>query len=539
MSQTNQTIDRTSPLNTAVWLPIFTGETSALQASPTDRLHCCDLQFDGRTMQHRGPWMWIGKQLCVAATLAIILLAMPLCLGQQPLPLDSVDDEWHFRYELFQMLLEQRGLQISASVDDAIRRPTDSVIVFVGDLKQIKFNRRNEFIEFVESGGTILIATEEPNELVGFGRIEFGPATTLSRKNQYKSFTDCLRIKDLDPTHPMTIGLRQIVTNRSGWLIQNANVTGMSNRNALKWHVIASLPADCLPVESQSSPLISIGTRPVANSGVAVLAADASLFTNNMLWQGENAELALRIANALCPQSKKQLVFVVDGKALPSYRTNPPPQRPPPPNPNQTNRPQIPPNMPEMPPLDPPLPELTLENFLRLTNAAIKDVERSNVVNQALQNQPRSFVIANYYRWIWGLLAAVLVTLLLWKLLRRTNYIPQFFAFRRMRSSHEIRNSSQHPLDRNGPAAEVLARDFCRKLTGHDNLAHWQRYLEDFDATAVSLKLTPHDRTAAKSILELAIYGKKSLISDQQLQHLGMTMQYLLMHLNPKTSSKK
>ncbi|MCF7961984.1 MAG: DUF4350 domain-containing protein [Pirellula sp.] len=462
---------------------------------------------------------------------AFLLFAMCGMVGrasfaQEP-SLVPTDPEWHFRYELFQSLLEKRGLKVSTVLNEALTKPEESVVVLLGDLQKVSSVTWSNLRGFLLRGGNLLIATDRTPLALGMrileiGTVNAGPLLSSVQEDCYEGFSDCLRVRNLDASHPITKGLDEIVTNRSGWLSRP-----ISSRSELsKWLVIASLPEDSQPNGNtrgrtfvRSKPLIAVFRDATPRSGTAILAADASLFTNGMLWHADNGLLSIRIADAMSNMNRNRLVYLVDGVALPSLQRD---------LENKSKSEEAASKTPSQVPANQPTPE----SLLRFANLAIKRVAESNIVNEALRNQPRNVSPTSYFRWIWGMLAAVLISLLVLLWMRRRAGMLPFLSPRRMRSWHELQTNSIHPLDQNSFAAECLARDFCRKWIGKDFVPDWQLYLQDLDLESRPVAMSKQERATVRTIVELAVYGKKSMFSDEQLQNLGVATNHLLLKLS-------
>jgi hypothetical protein len=90
---------------------------------------------------------------------------------------------------------------------------------------------------------------------------------------------------------------------------------------------------------------------PDPDRGVLILAADQSLFSDGMLWHGDNAILAIQTSDLLCRGKRQWLTVIENHQILPSYRSSPPE---PPPAQAQTPPPQLPQD------IEPPEPELRM-----------------------------------------------------------------------------------------------------------------------------------------------------------------------------------
>ncbi|MEQ1825855.1 MAG: DUF4350 domain-containing protein [Pirellula sp.] len=456
--------------------------------------------------------------------LCIVLGAASVSFAQTP-PMRPTDAEWYFRYELFQLLLEKRGMRVSKFVNDAVLKPEESVVVLLGDLQKISQSTWSNLRSFVARGGNLLIATDRTPRTLGLGIMDIGvvnagPVLAQLARDQYSGFSDCVRVRELDQEHPITNGLTEIVTNRSGWIDKPISTRGDSRR----WQSIAALPNKGIPIESRGSPLIAVYKDPFQNSGSAVLVSDASLFTNSMLWHADNALLSIRMADWLCENNRKTLVYLVDGSALPSYAESVAKAQ------NAESKANA------RPPSSSTRPTPNAATLLQIANHVLKRVAESNIVNETIRNQPRNLSIGTYFRWVWGAFAAILIGMLILYFLRRSPTLSAFLNTRKMRSWHEIQSGAQHTLDQNSFAAECLARDFCRNWTLKDTPAEWKQYLQDFDLDAGTIPITQKEKTSVKNIVELAVYGKKAHFTDEHLLSLGTTIRALLLKLPAKST---
>lgn len=434
------------------------------------------------------------RWLVTCASLVLVLgIATGRAAAQQRESGDSSGDEsWLYRTELFQMLLEEQGLKPTQELGDAFAAPEESVIVITGESSPVWQREWSRLIEFTAQGGRLLIATDCSEAIRDF---HIGPVMALQTKDRYLDYADCIRVTALEKSHPLTTNVESLVTNKTGWLSRPPDA-------AFRWTVVARLPRFCRPMESSEQPLIVAGRGQDSETGVIVLVADQSLFTNNMLWHGDNAVFAIRMSEFLSEGQRSRLVFVADGAPLPSYRA-----------PMQ------------LPPL-PPLPEPDLAKLLRVANAAIRDVEESNLVNEALRDRPRHVRIPQYPRIILFVLGAAAFTFLLWKLVQQMNPRPAPPPARDMLTSRAM--SSEHAGIRSelSVAAQLLARDFCRELTGSDLPEDWKSVLLPSAQSGM-----PHwkksQRAQLKILLNLAVDGCSLHISPRRFRTIGQQIREL------------
>ncbi len=477
-------------------------------------------------------WVWLGRsrslplkysarrfqsaaRLNAVCSLVIILFFFWQCAfvqSQQTNPSNEL--KWHVGCELFQMLLEERGMATIQSLESSLNSPADSVIVLTGDLTRLRSDIVANLVLFVKRGGNVLIATDQPNLMPGLGEIKAGPVVALRVDDRYFDFKDCIRIQDIDTSHESMTGVKEIVANRTAWL---SLPTNSARVNSLRWQVIASLPSDCLPSNSSNQPLIAVGTGSSQVAGVMVLIADTSVVTNGMIWHGDNASFAIRLSELLGRGKKTGLSFMVDGRVLASYRGR---MQPPPPNisSNRTNEQPV--------PRIQDIPNTDLETKLRMANHILKSVADSNILNEAMAKQPRSVDSKLYVFAVLALVAAAGGLLFLAYLLRRVPAllklqptIPHHSAFE-MDSGLKQRNSQY------GPAAFILAREFCKECSGTIDEKGWRNKATGFHHSGA----IPNDKTFRDKLEYVRSFEISNLVprvSEKEFLKLGKTIHEL------------
>lgn len=449
------------------------------------------------------------------------LLAIP-CFAQLEQPDNEQLPEWYFGYDLFQLVLKKRGLENSPFLNDAILRPKESVVVLLGDQRKLSTNAWNSLRRFISQGGNLLLASDRTNQLAGIGLLDVGtsnagPVVSANPSIQYDGFNDCLIVEDVVQEHPITKGISKLVTNRSGWLARPNSMRGKTDA----WLPLATFPSDVSPSNSQAQALIAISQSKAKEAGSAIVVSDASLFSNAMLWHGDNGLLAIQVADWLCDGNRKKVIFLVDGSPIRAAspaangRKSSSTQDQASANPSQQIDVQIKP-----------------ASFLKFANTAIQKIAESNIANESLRNQPRGVPPRMYFQGVWALVALALAIGIVIVLMKRSRLLVNSMAPRKMRSWHDIQSNQHHPLDQNGLAAETLARNFCQSWTGKDKHAAWQRYLQDMDLELAQSSLSKLERASLKSLFELAVYGKKALVSDDHLVQLSQSIRELLRRQN-------
>ena len=420
---------------------------------------------------------------------------------------DPTQSSWHFGFDLLQMLLEDRGLKISSSLEDALATPKQSVIVITGSQQANDWDR---LIRFVMDGGAMLLASDSSLALPGVGRFSRGPVTSSNPLDQYQGFNDCLILAPHAGIDSFT-GVAEIVTNRSGWFEPD-------NLSMLEWTVLTSFPADCRPTSSRNKAVLAVG-RWTSDRGIAIMSADAGLFSNGMMWHGDNAIAAIRVSELLCEGGKKtKLAFLADGQVMDSYR-------------NRVDLTQAT----EEPNEAPPVPEPELKKALRLANAIAKEVAESNVLNEALRQRPRGIQPSRYFRAFLYFVAVLILLAVIWALLSSGTVRAMFLAPRKMRSAYDIREHASSLADDFRNSAGFLARDFCWELTGSRNTADWQRYLASLMANVNlpsnslpnGLMLTKMEQHELMRIIDIACRGCHTRMSSQEFQLLGNSINKL------------
>lgn len=460
----------------------------------------------------RGPSS-ILRDLCLRISFALAIVPAVTAFAQRDHDGSEIGQQanvaWQFRHELFQMLLEERGLTVEATLDAALAAPGESVVVILGKLNRIQVADPGKLLPFVARGGTVLVASDRTGSMGATASFVSGPITSDNAATQYQSLPDCLRVSDLNRDHRLMNGVNEIIVNRTGWL-------ALLPSGVMQWDIVATVPQTCSPRRSRGQPLIAVGQRNLEtspNTGTMIVAADPSLFTNSMLWHGDNSILAIRVSELLCRGDKRRLAFFVEGQPQPSYRASPLLQE------NNAPAPQTAPP-PPLPPLPQTPPKLTREQLLRLANTVIKNVEESNILNEVVINHPR-FPNARLYPLVILMgLAVIVATWLLTKLAHPAAIRPLSPESREMQSAHEMAVDQLEESSRYGSAAQTLARELCVELTGSRQPTDWQRTLSDSSEQPSTLTKPPH-RHDLVTVIELASRRSAPHISSRRLQQLG------------------
>ena len=437
---------------------------------------------------------------------AVLMANCTLVLAQTNIPQSEV--KWHVGCELFQMLLEERGISNIQTLESSLSSPSNSVIVITGDLRRLPADSWTRLVQYVGRGGNVLIASDQPRIMTGIGEIKPGPVVATRSEDSYSEFRDCIRIRDIDATADEMLRVEEIISNRSGWLVLPEKTSSV---NPLRWKVIASLPVDCLPSASSQQPIIAVGSGSTPIAGVMILVADTSVLTNGMIWHGDNVTFAIRVSEVLGHGKRSLLTFVADGRVLASYKNR---VLPPPPIANRD-----PSKLPTGPQLQ-DLPETDLATKLLIANHVLKSVSDSNILNEAMANQPRPVNSRAYTLALLGLAAAVLTLLLLAFLIRRVPallgrqpVIPHISAFEMESGTKKL--SSQY-----GPAAFILAREFCKECSGSSGERDWKNKATHFQIS----EAIPNDRALREKLEYVRSFEIGNLVtkvSESEFLKLG------------------
>ena len=417
-------------------------------------------------------------------------------------------ERWHLGYEMFQMLLEGKGLAAGQSWDVALSSPVESVVVVCGDLQQIQPREWLRARRFVAQGGALLVASEGSFKFPGVCAFYAGAATASHSADRYLSFADCMRIRRLKSDDELVKGVGEIVVNRTGWLSTPTD-------DSLNWQVLASMPATTLPAASRNQPLILAGRDTAPQTGFMILLADESLFTNGMLWHGDNAIFAIQASEILCRGGRRQLLFVRDGIPLRGYRETSGMQ---PPDLKLPTPPKIPPNS--------ELPEPDFATKLLLANAVIEKVQGANLVNEVLRDRPRQMRPQAYLRTVLLILLALATLCVLWRLMQKRVNLPALPRPRFFQSVFGVMSARQISKSEFGTAIVVLARDLCVELTGSRAETDWIRCLSGNPSTPTET-LSRSQRRELTEILALALRGATIHLSRRRFQALGRAIQEL------------
>jgi hypothetical protein len=442
------------------------------------------------------------RHLCV--TLACLGSSFTVATAQEDAERPSNESAWYLGYDGFRMLLEERGLTVRADLGSITQRPRETIVVCLGDLSGISLSEWRKLRRFVESGGALLIASEQTSSIPGIGRILAGPVSTWQESAIYHQFRDCLRITDLSSTHPLTRDLRNLILNQTGWI-------ALSSDSDLNWETAAWLPPACSPRAASSQPVVAVGSDPKSRDGLIILTADQSLFSDGMLWHGDNSIFAIRVTEQLTRGRRRWLIALNNGVPLPSYLAELRAEE-------EARKPASPPQLPE----NLPQPEPGLKTMLKVANAIIDEVQQSNLLNESLRDHPRRMGPVAWSLTLLLLLLILFAIWILWKMVQKSSQLFPLRQTRFMQSMYGVVSAKQVAASDFSSAVETLARDVCRDISGSQNPVDWGRALQ---SGPLPLRLSRASRTLLPELVQFATHGCRVPISLRKFRNIGRAVQ--------------
>lgn len=424
--------------------------------------------------------------------------------------IEQSDEGSNWRYDYLQLLLEERKMRVERSLVSIEANARKALIVVGNDGDNAIFSSEKRAItNFVERGGAVLLMHElngvgrgDRWTLPGLGVFHKGPVSAISDQEAYDGFSDCVRVTNIRDRQGLFGDIKTLIANRAGWFKP-------SESSEWDWETVATFPAASMPIEAQPKPLLCIGRPNNANGGIAVVLADSSMLTNGMLWHGDNGRLALRLTELFREQGRDRYYMLRNNISLDSVT-----QRLAEKMRDEAARAQ-PPNLPR--------PKPTFAQMLDLGNIVAKKVIDSNVLNEALQRQPRHMSPERYFRFLIIMLIACAMIWILWKLLTSRNLREFWLARRRQRFAYEIQSGNEAGDYRT--AASYLAQEFCIQWTGSHHSRQWQQSLATLLVRWPSV--TPSDRHELSRIVDIASRGCHERMLGPDFQKFGKSIDVL------------
>jgi hypothetical protein len=257
-------------------------------------------------------------------------VGMPMV--QQP-PRHPVPEDFHlFRYILGNVLrLESVATSLSPALEPAAsferlhEDPKNSVLIVLGDPgwlagNWIEGSSAAEFKKFVEAGGSVLLATDQPCPKIVAdvlkASVPGGPPLLAARDDSYRRIAECPLINDF--SHSFIFHeVHDLATNRPSRVVIPAGspVT-----------VVARFPRSCGVENETPFPFVVTSGRTRAENPSRVLViSDHSVFINRMMMPTDNGNLVFAYnairwvteAESGAP-ARKKVLLIDDGVVVPT-----------------------------------------------------------------------------------------------------------------------------------------------------------------------------------------------------------------------------
>ncbi|MCA9062953.1 MAG: hypothetical protein KDA96_07835 [Planctomycetaceae bacterium] len=471
---------------------------------------------------------WMHRQIVPASRTVVVCLLLTMAFTEQaaaqrtPSVASAAQINPGERFESFQSLLEERPnedlqrpewlgspvrnrLRVVGSWNQVLYRPSDSVIVIIGELNGIPVRVWEALREYVTDGGSLFLASDSQAVPPFFATFHRSPVR--SGIDVLDGDVECFRLSEITPDPLLTEDVQSVVVCGAGWLT-------LTSRHGLDWVPILRHPPYVQPRVARGQPVMAYattsGTPGRSLPGFVALSASPKSFANRYILEADNAPLAIQLSEQLCQGTRSQLLFVVDGIPQSSYRLSPLLSSPPPP-PTQSEMPDN-------------LPEPDLETMIRIVNETIRNVEESNLLNETLMYQPRQFRTTSMVRAVLVTLALIVTAMIFWKLAQRIPWNPSAPVVRAMRSAFRLSATTPGIAEHQyADSARTLAREICTQITGSDSTTQWIAHLGDSGRTAPRTVNNPY-RKQAVALLDLALHGTSPHISRRRFEELGSMM---------------
>ncbi len=299
---------------------------------------------------------------------------------------------------------------------------------------------------FRQQGGTTLIATDlgDYSLTKAYGVYFRSANIAVDPVDGYQGLADCPLVTDFNSQHPLFDGVRQLVTNKPGFLY-------VSPRSPASRFQLAWLPSSAPNRRLGRVPLVAA----VPTNGRMLLVADHSVFINEMLLHGDNAIFAWNCVNWLCEDGRRQrLVFIDEGNFV-------------------GGRPLDASQLPPIPvskvidallesgvPIPQQLPRLSNSSLREVANGFITSLEDKDFFNASLAGRPRGVPRWAMRRWV-GVVATAAVGLIFLRWLMLSRWRPERNHRPDSATSAEQRAIDSHlHVGRFEYCATALAREF-------------------------------------------------------------------------------
>lgn len=243
------------------------------------------------------------KQFKSLAALSIWILSLlisgSIAQGQQTVP----QEEWGAGFQGFVTIAASRSLTFSKDPADENLDKTTALLVLMGSSGQPVV----DIAQWLADGGSVLVAIDQSDSetLRDFGlRFIGGDWRARSSLDAYPNYSDCPLIRTFDRSHPITNGVRTVVSNQPAILARN------QGRFSNDVTVIAQFPQLAQRRSGQTFAVV----YEHASGGRLLAVADPSIFCNQMLALGGNARFTLQAIEWLREENRTNLFMFIDGQ---------------------------------------------------------------------------------------------------------------------------------------------------------------------------------------------------------------------------------
>ncbi|MCH2211302.1 MAG: hypothetical protein MK110_08365 [Fuerstiella sp.] len=442
----------------------------------------------------------------------------------------AIPPTWDFDFDLFQTLLEIEGLEsqpnepgqnLGLDRDRMMVAPSRSVMILTGKLEGV--SSWNLFHNFLKKGGVILVASNEPTDMYGFFRIDFGPVTAGDPNLRWQGHQDCIQLTDINHSNALMNGVSTIVINRSGWIDR------LNDSMEYQWSPLVVLPDRVHPPESVHQPVIAVAQSRRNGTGRLVVLADGSLLSNGMLWHGNNLTLLVNLVQELTRDNRNAYIFLNDGQPVENRVTGLIRQLAPDVLTNlRSASDQIPAEQSSDLPLE-ALANLPGETLLDIGNTLAARIDDSEILNQLLADRPR-YQASRFYRRsiLFAIFAAGVTIFLIRSYLADQSPSPWLKQPRRPRGPA---SPATVPVTDYDQATRALARDTCRYFTGSGDPKDWRSRLQpdgDLWRTLSSRSPVPSATIdTMDQVLSFSTETENTQLSHQQFERFGESVYQL------------
>lgn len=211
---------------------------------------------------------------------------------------------WAEGFNGFALLCRSLGLQpLNQSFSSPNINPEEAIVVVLGT-NASSDREIARLRQFIREGGAVLLASDMPGAFFNGGLVIHRPRGYMKARDpqqRFNGFRDCPIVTRFSSDHPVTNGLKSVVTNRTAGIELNNE----------DWKPVATLPA-----MSNRRREYEFAVVPIDESERLLVCADPSIFSNQMIFQADNARLALQMMYWLKQGHRSQLIILYDNRPI-------------------------------------------------------------------------------------------------------------------------------------------------------------------------------------------------------------------------------